>query len=256
MKKMLIAGNWKMNMTTTESVALVQVLIEGIKNKRILPDILVCPPFTSIDAVSKVLNGTKILYGAQNCHFESKGAFTGEISIQMIQELGCKYIIIGHSERRTYFFETDELINKKSRAILASGLIPIICIGETLNERKENKTFDVLKRQIEIGLNKIEPEYAEKIVIAYEPVWAIGTGMSAEPEQIQEAHAFIKVELSRILGENALSIPVLYGGSVSDDNAQSIFELKDVNGGLIGGASLKSGVFLSIINIANSIIEN
>ncbi|OGU15320.1 MAG: triose-phosphate isomerase [Ignavibacteria bacterium GWB2_35_12] len=254
MKKMLIACNWKMNLTTSESVALVQSIIEGIKNKKISPDILVCPPFTSIDAVSKVLKGTKIFYGAQNCHFESKGAVTGEISIPMLKELGCRYIIIGHSERRTYFFENDELVNKKARAVLASGLIPIICIGESLREREENRTFDVLKRQIEIGLSRIEPEYCVQIVIAYEPVWAIGTGVSAEPEQIQEAHSYIKKELIRVLGKRASSIIVLYGGSVTDENAQSILELKDVHGGLIGGASLKSDIFLSIIETANLVL--
>ncbi|MCL5992319.1 MAG: triose-phosphate isomerase [Bacteroidetes bacterium] len=255
MKKMLIAGNWKMNMTTTESVKLIQNIIEGIKNKKLLTDILICPPFTSIDAVSKVLKDTKILYGAQNCHFESKGAYTGEISIPMLKELGCKFIIIGHSERRTYFFENDELINKKARAVLALGLSPIICIGETLREREENRTFDVLKRQIEIGMSRIEPENCAQIVIAYEPVWAIGTGISAEPEQVQEAHAFIKGELVRVLGKRASSIIVLYGGSVTDENAKSILELTDVHGGLIGGASLKSDIFLSIIETANSILE-
>jgi triosephosphate isomerase len=256
MKKILIAGNWKMNMTPTESLVLVQSIIEGIKNKKIDFDILVCPPFTSIDAVSKILSGTKINIGAQNCHYEAKGAFTGEISIPMLKNLGCKYVIIGHSERRTYFFEKDELVNKKARAVLESGLKPIICIGEKLHEREENKTFDVLKRQVEIGLGGIETGSCKQIVIAYEPVWAIGTGISAEPEQIQEAHAFIKKELIRVLGNNASDIPVLYGGSLTDENAKSILELEDVNGGLIGGASLKSMIFLSIIDEAVSLLKN
>ncbi|TAL69710.1 MAG: triose-phosphate isomerase [Bacteroidetes bacterium] len=255
MKKMLIAGNWKMNMTPSESINLVQSIIDGTKDKKISCDILVCPPFTSIDSVSRTVKGTNILYGAQNCHFESKGAYTGEISIPMLKELGCKYIIIGHSERRTYFFENDELINKKVKAVLGAGINLILCIGETLREREENRTFEVLKRQIEIGLNRVQPEQCIQIVIAYEPVWAIGTGISAEPEQIQEVHSFIKTELVRVLGKRASSIIVLYGGSVTDENAKSILELEDVHGGLIGGASLKTDIFLSIVDTAISILE-
>ncbi|MBI5324507.1 MAG: triose-phosphate isomerase [Ignavibacteriae bacterium] len=215
----------------------------------------VCPPFTSLEVVLTELKDTKIYYGAQNCHFESKGAYTGEVSIPMLKEIGCQYIIIGHSERRTYFFENDELINKKVRAVLGGGLKPILCIGETLKEREENKTFDVLKRQIEVGLNRIEADYCNKIVIAYEPIWAIGTGISAEPEQIQEAHSFIKKELVRIFGKRASLMIVLYGGSLTDENAESILSLNDVHGGLIGGASLKADIFLSIIDSATLIIE-
>ena len=255
MKKMLIAGNWKMNKTVSESVRLVRQILSGLEKHDLTTGVILCPPFTSLDELSRVLkDNKKVALGAQNCHHESKGAFTGEISIPMIKQFGCEYIIVGHSERRTFFGETDDLINQKSKAILQHDLTPIICIGETLDERKNEKTYDVLERQVKICLKDIPSLFAERIVVAYEPVWAIGTGISATTGQIQDAHEFIKLQISKVFGKSAKTIPVLYGGSVSDDNAHSILELKDVNGALIGGASLKADVFLSIIYTAQALL--
>ncbi len=255
MKKMLIAGNWKMNKTVGESVKLVRQILSGLEKHDLQTGVVVCPPFTSLDELSRVLkDNKKVIMGAQNCHYESKGAFTGEISIPMIKQFGCEYIIIGHSERRTFFNETDDIINQKAKAILQSDLSPIICIGETLEERKNEKTYQVLEHQVKTCLRDIQSLFAERIVIAYEPVWAIGTGISATHAQIQDAHEFIKRQLVKIFAKSGNSVPVLYGGSVNDDNARSILELKDVNGALIGGASLKADVFLSIIYTAQALI--
>jgi triosephosphate isomerase (TIM) len=255
MKKMLIAGNWKMNTNLFESQKLVEYIAGGIMNKSLKSKVLVCPPYVNIAIVRDVVKEKNILLGAQNCDWHPKGAFTGEVSISMLQYLDCSYIIIGHSERRAYYHETDEIVNKKVLAVLDSGLNAIMCIGETLDERKSEQTFQVLERQIVNGLKDIKIENIDNLVIAYEPVWAIGTGLAATPEQVQEAHAFIKKVLCEVLGQEAKNIMVLYGGSVTAKNAQSIFELQDVNGGLIGGASLDPEAFLSIINTAEEILK-
>lgn len=255
MKRMLIAGNWKMNTLPTDGASLATSLKNSLANRKLHAEVLVCPPYTSLSAVADVIKGTDIMLGSQNCYYEEKGAYTGEVSPQMLMFLGCSNIIIGHSERRTIFNETDELINKKALAILKAGLRPIICIGETLEQRKNNQTFSILERQIADDFNGIDNKYIEKIVVAYEPVWAIGTGLAATTEQVQEAHAFIRLQLSNIFGDSASSIIILYGGSLNDQNAESLLELKDVNGGLIGGASLKSESFLSIINTAENILN-
>jgi len=256
MKRILIAGNWKMNTFESDGAALANSLKESLSGKKIISEVLVCPPFTSISSVAQVLQGTEIMLGAQNCYFEEKGAFTGEVSPQMLKDIGCTNIIIGHSERRTYFKETDEFINKKALAILKCGLRSIICIGETLEERQHNLTFEVLGRQIKNGFEGIGIEFVETIIVAYEPVWAIGTGLAATPEQVQEAHAFIRNELTKIFGGSSDSIIILYGGSLNDENAMSLLSLKDVNGGLIGGASLKANSFLSIIDTAEKILKS
>ncbi|HPI19809.1 MAG TPA: triose-phosphate isomerase [Candidatus Kapabacteria bacterium] len=252
MKKFLIAGNWKMNTTPKEAKELSLFIKNSIEQIENTVDILVCPPFTNITAAAEVLEGSMIKLGAQNCYFAEKGAFTGEISLQMLKALNCSYVIIGHSERRKIFKESNELINKKIIACLSTGIIPIFCIGETLEERQSGNTFNVLKEQMSIGLKDISKEQTKNIVIAYEPVWAIGTGIAATPEQIQETHHQIKEFLNELYNDTMENL-ILYGGSVDDKNAKSILELDDVNGGLIGGASLKGEVFLEIIKIANDI---
>jgi triosephosphate isomerase (TIM) len=253
MKKILIAGNWKMNKDINESLELISALSDGIKELDTLPGLLVCPPFTSLAAVVGVCKDTAISVGAQNCHTEKNGAYTGEISTDFIANMGCDYVIIGHSERRTLFGEGDELANAKTTVAIATGLNAIFCIGETLEEREAGKTFEVLERQIKLGLKNIE--FSDKIVIAYEPVWAIGTGVAAVPDQVQEAHAFIRKQLTELYGDNSKDVIILYGGSMNDKNAKELLSLQDVNGGLIGGASLKPEAFLSIIKSGAGLVN-
>lgn len=252
MKKFFIAGNWKMNTTPKSAMELCLLLKNSTKELGAELDILVCPPFTNIQAVALALEGSRIKYGAQNCYFAEKGAFTGEISLEMLKELGCTYVIIGHSERRNIFNEDNELINKKIISSLNAGINPIFCIGETLEERQNGKTVEVLKEQISIGLKGISPEQAKAIIIAYEPVWAIGTGIAASPEQIQDTHIEIKKYISQLFIQEMKNL-ILYGGSLDPSNAKSILELRGVDGGLIGGASLKADSFLSIIRIASEL---
>ncbi len=254
MKKMLIAGNWKMNTNTFESEKLAEYIAGGVSGMELKSLVLVCPPFTSLQTLSNTLRDTPVKLGAQNCHFEPEGAYTGEISVQMLAHLHCEYVIIGHSERRQYFHENDGIVNKKALAVLNASLTPIICIGETIDQRQNEKTFEVLDTQLRTGLAGIDPAHSDNIVIAYEPVWAIGTGLAATPEQVQEAHAFIKEKLSMILGEKGKNIIVLYGGSMKPGNAEELLSLDDVNGGLIGGASLKGDSFLEIIKTAEKIL--
>lgn len=256
MKNMLIAGNWKMNTNVFESEKLVEYILgflstqTGIKSK-----VLVCPPFTSLYPIGKLLDNTKLLLGAQNCHYEEKGAFTGEISIPMLEYCGVSYVIIGHSERRSYFKETDEFINKKLLALLNRELTPILCIGETLDERNRGETFQVLTRQLELGLAGVSSDIIDKIVIAYEPVWAIGTGVSATRQQVVEAHDFLRNYLVEKFGTNANNVYLLYGGSLSEKNADEILSIENVNGGLIGGASLKGESFTEVIKTAEKYLQ-
>jgi len=255
MKKILIAGNWKMNTTAQEAKNLVDeikrdISVLNFKSTESNPEILVCPPFINIPVVSEAIKDSVIHLGAQNCCNKLSGAFTGEVSVPMLKYFNCSYIIIGHSERRQYYFETDELINEKLKLILYEGLKAIVCIGETLEERQTGKTFKVLESQLRLGLKNIDSSIIEKIVIAYEPVWAIGTGISAENEQVQEAHSFIRGILKELFGELAGQMLIQYGGSVNAQNASEILSLPDVNGALIGGASLKSASFVSIIKSA------
>lgn len=254
MKKYLIAGNWKMNTNVFEAVELTKHINTGLK-KRTLKDnveVLVCPPFTNLDSVSRELKDTPLILGAQNCHYEAKGAFTGEIAIVMLKQFNCNYVIVGHSERRQYFNETNDFINKKSKALLAHSVKPILCIGETFEARKANETFAVLEEQLVNCLKDISVDDYKNIVVAYEPVWAIGTGVSATIEQIEEAHNFIRNVLVNHFGETAKDTLLLYGGSVTADNASEILKVENVNGALIGGASLKYEQFLTIIDYALS----
>ena len=230
-----------------EAKALVQALKDLVKDVTNV-EIVVCPPFISLHAVKDVLAGSCIGLGAQNVYWEKSGAFTGEVSAPMLKSVGCAYVIIGHSERRTYFAETDETVNKRIFAALAEGLKPIVCVGETLEERESGKTFEVIKRQIEGGLANLSVEQMASVVIAYEPVWAIGTGRTATPAQAQEVHAFIRKLLNDIFGQTtAEATRIQYGGSVKPDNAAELMSQPDIDGALVGGASLKADSFEKII---------
>ena len=245
MRKPIIAGNWKMNNTASEGVALVNAIAPLVKDANC--DVVVCVPAIDIPAVSEALKGTNIKLGAENVHFAEKGAYTGEISAKMLLEYGVEYVIIGHSERRQYFAETDETVNKRTLTALNAGLIPIVCVGETLEERETNKTEEVLARQIKIGLKDVED--ITKLVIAYEPVWAIGTGKTATAEQADETIAFIR----KTVGETfcpkcAEKVRIQYGGSMNAGNCKELMAKEQIDGGLIGGASLKAPDFAAIVN--------
>ena len=249
-RKVIIAGNWKMNKNASEGTALVEALKAGSAAFENV-EIVVCPPFTTIGAVVEAAAGSNIEVGAQNIHWAESGAFTGEISADMLKTSGVKYVIIGHSERRQYFGETDETVNKRLAAALAAGLIPIVCVGELLEERESGKTEEVLSTQIRGGLANVSAADAAKIVIAYEPVWAIGTGKTATPEMAQAAHAFIRAELAAMFGsETAEAMRIQYGGSMKPANAKELVAQKDIDGGLIGGAALDAESFLSLIREA------
>lgn len=253
MRKLLIAGNWKMN-TGLEETSLLVSSIDEYKsthdNKNV--EVLVCPPFINLITAIDTAAGSPIKVGAQNCYYQEKGAYTGEISASMLSEIGCKYVIIGHSERREIFKEDDELINKKIIAALNQKLIPILCIGEKLEERNAGNTNNILEAQLTKALQNVEISDYSKFVIAYEPVWAIGTGISATNEQANETHNWIRNYLIENLGAAAADIRILYGGSMNENNAQDLLKLDNVDGGLIGGASLKASTFNKIIDIANS----
>ena len=243
----IIAGNWKMHKTGSEAKELVKGFaekIQGVSNVQTV----ICPPFTAISAVSEAIKGTNIELGAQNCHFEDKGAFTGEISPVFLIDAGCRYVIIGHSERRQFFKEDDRLINRKIKKALSVGLIPILCVGETLEERKMEQTFDVLRRQVTNGLSEIQMENPIKMVVAYEPVWAIGTGVTATKAQAQEAHRYIRDLLAGLWGsETAEKVRIQYGGSVKPDNISELMAQDDIDGALVGGASLEADSFAKIV---------
>ncbi|MGQ9818431.1 MAG: triose-phosphate isomerase [Candidatus Kapaibacteriales bacterium] len=252
MKKLFIAGNWKMNKTITESIQLTRDILSKTKNLS-NTKIIIAPPFTSLSEVSRLLGNSEVSLSAQNCHYETFGAFTGEISPIMLKEIGCRYVIVGHSERRHIFGETDEIINKKIQAVLKFDMIPIFCIGETLEERHDGLTFNTIEQQIRIGLKGLQKPDIEKIVIAYEPVWAIGTGVRATIEQISEVHSFIRVFLQKTYVGNSEKPLILYGGSVNGANCAEIFSLPNVDGALVGGASLSSDEFVSIIKQSEEI---
>ena len=246
MRKKIVAGNWKMNTTPAEGVELAKGVAEGKKEVCECVNFIVCPPFTHLSEVVKVTSGTGIAVGAQDCATEAKGAYTGEVAASMIASLGVEYVILGHSERRQYYGETSETLNKKMAQAYANNLTPIYCVGESLEERKAGKHFDVCKAQIEEVVFNLTPEQYSKLVIAYEPVWAIGTGETATAEQAQEIHAYIREVLASKFGEAAAETPILYGGSCKPSNAAEIFAKEDVDGGLIGGAALKAEDFLAI----------
>jgi len=246
MRKKIVAGNWKMNKTASEAAA----LIDGIK-KEVADvaqvEVVVCPPFTDLKAAAAACAGSNVKLGAQNVHWEASGAYTGEISAAMLKDLGVEYVIIGHSERRQYFGETDETVNARTKAALAAGLIPIVCVGETLAERDAGNMEAVVVRQTKAGLDGLGGDLA-KVVIAYEPVWAIGTGRTASPAQAQEVHALIRRTLAEIAdGDLANTIRIQYGGSMKPENAQELMSQPDIDGGLIGGAALKAESFAAIV---------
>lgn len=249
MRKVIIAGNWKMFTDLDEATQLVKGLKGAYKNKN-GADVVICPPFISLGAVRELIKSSSdILLGAQNMYPEEKGAFTGEISPLMLKSVGCRYVIIGHSERREYFKESHAFLNKKNRVALDYQLVPIYCVGETLDQRESNKTFDVIKTQLIEGLAGFTPDQLKKIVIAYEPVWAIGTGKTASPEQAEEVHAFIRKELTALSNaKTAENISILYGGSVKPENVTELMGKANIDGALVGGASLKADSFLGIIN--------
>jgi triosephosphate isomerase len=242
-----MAGNWKMHYTAAEAVALVEELKQGITRLHDR-EVVVAPTFTALAAVAKVLSGSPIRLAAQNCHWEKQGAYTGEISPLMLKDVGCHYVIIGHSERRQYFRETDQEINRKAAALLAHGLTPILCIGETLEQREGGKTLAVLSEQLSGGLSGLDAPPADRVVIAYEPVWAIGTGRTATTEQAQEAHGFIRERLAKSFNKTvANQVRILYGGSVKPDNVDALMAMPDIDGVLVGGASLKGPSFIRIV---------
>lgn len=252
-KKMIIA-NWKMNKGLVQSQQFADELKLHIeKHKVIDADIILCPPFTSLEAVNKKLNGTQVKLGAQNMHFESIGAYTGEISAGMLKSCGCEYVILGHSERRQYFGETNSIINKKVLKALDEGLKPILCIGENLQEHEDKLTEPIIEEQLTACLQHVGEEGINNITIAYEPVWAIGTGKNATAHQVESVHNFLRKKLKKMYNEEvSKNTRIIYGGSVTPENAKELFAAQTVNGGLIGGASLEVEKFVQIINSANT----
>jgi triosephosphate isomerase len=249
MRKPVIAGNWKMHGTLEEASALVRSLKASCDTPAV--DVVVCPPFTALAAVAPLLEGTRLRLGAQDVYWEDQGAFTGEVSPRMLADAGCRFVIIGHSERRTLFGETDQAVRRKLLAALRHQLTPIVCIGETLAERDANRTFEVLTRQLEGAFAETPSAEAARAILAYEPVWAIGTGRNATPEQAQEAHAFIRQWLAKRWGSAAGErIRIQYGGSVNAGNAEGLLQQPDVDGALVGGASLKADAFGAIVKAA------
>ncbi|MBR2367196.1 MAG: triose-phosphate isomerase [Alistipes sp.] len=246
MRKKIVAGNWKMNTLPAEGVELAKGVAAGRKDVCDCVTLIVCPPFTHLSSVIEALKGSNVEVGAQDCATETKGAYTGEVAAQMIAALGCKYVILGHSERRQYYGETSATLNKKMAEAYANNLTPIYCVGENLDEREAERHFDVVKAQIEEVVFNLTEEQFRNLVIAYEPVWAIGTGKTATAEQAQEIHAYIREVLRSKFGAAAEECPILYGGSCKPSNAGEIFAKADVDGGLIGGAALKAEDFLAI----------
>ncbi len=245
MRTKIVAGNWKMNKTASEAAALVTEIRKAANDGNGAVEVVVCPPFTDLAAAAEALKGSKIGLGAQNMHWQANGAYTGEVSAEMLKDLGVKYVIIGHSERRQYFAETDETVNLKTKAAIAAGLVPIVCVGELLEERQGGKMEEVVVRQVKTGLAGVD---MATVVIAYEPVWAIGTGLTATPEQAQEVHALIRKTLQEMFGAVADTVRIQYGGSMKPDNAKELMSCADIDGGLIGGAALKGDSFAAIVS--------
>jgi triosephosphate isomerase (TIM) len=251
MRRSIVAGNWKMYNDAAQTASLVDALKQQLPPGR--PDVLVvvCPPFTSIPAAAERLRGTTMRLGAQNMSEHDEGAYTGEVSWKMLAGAGCSFVILGHSERRQYFKETDDLINRKARTALAHGLQPILCVGETLEERESGRTAAVVSGQVKGVLHGLSPTDMRSVVIAYEPVWAIGTGRNATPQQAQEVHAMIRGLVREMFGvEVAESLTIQYGGSVKPDNASDLLRQSDIDGALVGGASLKADAFSAIVRAA------
>ncbi len=250
LRKKFIAGNWKMNKTPADAEALVgEIIIEIGRQTEV--DVLVCPPFTALESVGRKLEGSNIKIGAQNMHFETNGAFTGEVSAPMLRDLFVTHVILGHSERRALFGENDGFINQKVLTAIKNQLRPILCVGETLAEREAGDTLKVVQTQLEAGLEGVGKEHAPSVIIAYEPVWAIGTGKVATSDQAQEVHAYIRRLLTKLFGETiAQKVRILYGGSMKPSNAPELLAQKDIDGGLIGGASLESRSFVDLVKAA------
>jgi len=246
-RRKIIAGNWKMNTTVEEAAALAKSVVEAVGGVADV-DVAVCPPYTNLSAVAAAIKGSNVKLGAQDVHWEEKGAYTGKVSCAMLKAVGVTYVIIGHSEQRQYFGETNETVNKKTKAALAAGLLPIVCVGETLEEREGGRMDAVIDAQTRGAFAGISATEAEKCVIAYEPVWAIGTGKTATSQQANEAHIFIRNILVDLYGKDtAGKIRIQYGGSMKPDNAKDLLSQSDVDGGLIGGAALKATDFAGIV---------
>jgi triosephosphate isomerase len=246
-RKPIIAGNWKMHKTRQQAADLANALAASVGTYDAV-EVVLCPPFTALETVAQAIRGTKISLGAQNCHWADQGAYTGEISPLMLVDVGCKYVIIGHSERRQYFAETDESINKKAQAAYRHGLIPIICVGETLEERQAGKTESVVTTQVRGCLQGLPAEKVAESVIAYEPVWAIGTGQTATKEQAQEVHALIRKLVAEMFSTDvAEKVRIQYGGSVKPQNIRELMAQPDIDGALVGGASLEEDSFAAIV---------
>lgn len=247
MRKPIIAGNWKMYNTPSKTRSLIEELKPLVTGAR--AEVVVCPPFVCLPEAKEAIKGTDIKLGAQDVYHESEGAFTGEVSPEMLKEVGVEYVIIGHSERRQYFHETDSSVNKKTIFALKNGLIPIVCVGETLEQREQGITMQLVEKQITTGLAGLEGIDPEKLVIAYEPVWAIGTGRTASSRDADEVIRFIRQVLSKMFtSEFSAKVRILYGGSVKGDNAAELMNMPDIDGGLVGGASLKAKEFSRIVN--------
>src|SRR5919109_2182245 len=250
----LIAGNWKMYKTVAETVKYVKEL-RGLVKDIDAVEVVVAPPFTALHAAAEAARNSNVGIAAQDLYWEREGAFTGEVSGPMIREAGAEYVIVGHSERRTYFNETDATVNRKTQAAIASGLTPIVCVGETLDQRERNETFEVLDRQIKQGLDAVSGEQLAQLVIAYEPVWAIGTGRNATPAQAAEAHGHIRKRLRQWFGNDAAeACHVIYGGSVKPDNIRDLVSQPDVDGALVGGASLDVRSFFDIVSLSRKAV--
>jgi len=245
----IVAGNWKMYTLPVDAQGLAGVVASFV-GKSPSPEVVVCPPFTSLVATIEAVKLSVVKVGGQNMYWEDEGAFTGEVSGKMLLTLGCSHVILGHSERRQYFFETDFSVNSKLKKALSLGMTPIVCVGETLDQREANQTEQVVRTQIEGGYDGLTAEQAEQTVVAYEPVWAIGTGKTATPAQAEEVHSFIRGLLRKRFGNTAEGIRILYGGSVKPDNARELFSQSNIDGGLVGGASLKAESFNKIIEAA------
>lgn len=253
MRPYVVAGNWKMNLDADACRALATAIRDALAAPPATDNVrtVLCPPFTALAAVHEVLGASDIRLGAQNMHPEIGGAFTGEISSSMLRAAGCTHVIVGHSERRQYFHESDDFINAKVRTALANGLVPIVCVGETLDQRESGVTKRVIDAQVHGVLARMTAEQMRGVILAYEPVWAIGTGRTATPRQAQDAHRFIRALLVSMYGENAAGeVVILYGGSVKAENAEELFSQPDVDGGLIGGASLQAEQFAAIVRAA------
>jgi triosephosphate isomerase len=247
MRTPIMAGNWKMYKTATEAVEFVTRLKKELGNWD-KTEVVVAPCFVALAPVAASLKATRIAVAAQDCYWEEQGAYTGEVSVPMLRDAGCRYVIIGHSERRAYFGESDEQVNKKVKAIIAHGLRPIMCVGESLEQREQGNTVAIVERQVKAGLQELGRDATQAVVVAYEPVWAIGTGKTASPAQAQEVHAFIRKLLSEIFGpQGAEAIRIQYGGSVKPDNVDELMAQTDIDGALVGGASLDVGSFARIV---------